>query len=412
MTKLVVSTKTMNVPKPDLSDIPGVLAYVAGGPFASEKVTALTGGHANFSFRLYLLQPYNERPTVVLKHAKPYVKLAVDFPLSVERQVRVVTFMQRFVSAMICIVQKFEVAALRNVKEWLPENSIVTVPAVHLFDEAANVIVMDDCGEQAVTLKQLMQENTPPLSVAREIGTALGNFLGRIHECGGRDKSFLDIFDGNLKGKELSAFVTYGRLISTLTGKDDLPALSNPPFEIAEDKLEVISKVASERIQAMTSSLDTFTMGDFWPGNIMVTLSAGVDAGSLTKLEHIHVLDWELAKTGLHGLDVGQLCAELHLLSLFHPSCKESALGTMRSFLVSYLGRKMDSKSLMQTATGHMGAHLIAWTPRNAWGSKEQTREAVEEGVKMIITSENIVEVGEEVLARARRDMNECSISG
>jgi hypothetical protein len=76
--------------KPDLSDIHEVLSYVSGGPFASDKVTRLSGGICNFAFRLHLLQPYEGRRTLVLKHAKPYPACSVDFPYSVDRQVCVV----------------------------------------------------------------------------------------------------------------------------------------------------------------------------------------------------------------------------------------------------------------------------------------------------------------------------------
>jgi hypothetical protein len=281
-------------------------------------------------------------------------------------------------------VQNFEVAALKIVKGWLPEESLVTVPTVHLLDDAANVIVMDDCGEQAVTLKALMIGNTPPLSVAKEIGTALGNFLGHLHAWGSGNQSLIDIFNTNMAGKQLSAFATYGRLISTLSGEDNLPALSDPTLDVTKDRMETISRLASERMSAMTSSLGTFVMGDFWPGNIMVTLSGGC-------VERIYVVDWEVARTGLVGLDIGQLCAEMYLLGRFHPSCRESAFGTMESFLTSYKHTQDVEDSVLRMALSHIGAHLIAWTPRSRWGRKETTREVVVEGVEMIAGDINIV---------------------
>lgn len=51
----------------------------------------LSGGSANFSFRLKLRSAYcagvKEVRTAILKHAKPYVKAIEVMKLSVERQV-------------------------------------------------------------------------------------------------------------------------------------------------------------------------------------------------------------------------------------------------------------------------------------------------------------------------------------
>ena len=60
-------------------------------------------------------------------------------------------------------------------------------------------------------------------------------------------------------------------------------------------------------------------MGDFWPGNMMVVLDGD------RNLERIYVLDWELSRTGLPGADIGQFCAEIHLLRRFEADAKDSA---------------------------------------------------------------------------------------
>lgn len=71
----------------DLSTAPGVLAYLAGTPFASETATPLSGGSSHFTFRLYLTAPYAGRLTLVLKHAKPYVARIPSWKYDEERQV-------------------------------------------------------------------------------------------------------------------------------------------------------------------------------------------------------------------------------------------------------------------------------------------------------------------------------------
>lgn len=121
-------------------------------------------------------------------------------------------------------------------------------------------------------------------------------------------------------------------------------------------------------------------MGDFWPGNIMVTINA-----EQTELTQIHILDWELAKPGLPGLDIGQFLAEMHLLRTFHPPCDYIASNIMTSFLESYYRKTPVDESLCRDAIVHVGAHLVTWTPRVPWGSTQKTKDMVEEGVKLLV---------------------------
>jgi hypothetical protein len=72
----------------DLTSSEGVLAYVASTPFASALAESLSGGNANFVFRLHLNKPYEGHQTLILKHAQPYVASMPDFPLPLSRQVR------------------------------------------------------------------------------------------------------------------------------------------------------------------------------------------------------------------------------------------------------------------------------------------------------------------------------------
>lgn len=155
--------------------------------------------------------------------------------------------------------QLFEVEALKRVTTWLPADSVVTVPKVHFFDQDMHIIIMDDCGSDAIMLKQLMQENKVSPVLAEMIGTSLGQFLGTLHKWG-KDASLLQFFDANEQAKKMSAWVTYGRLVSTLSGKDNLPALNEPPLAVPEEKLSIISKLADETSREMTSKPDTASL--------------------------------------------------------------------------------------------------------------------------------------------------------
>jgi len=74
--------------KPDLATEEGVRKYLAKTPFESATITPLSGGSANYVFRLHLLASYRGNKTLVFKHAKPYVKDIHAVAFNLERQVR------------------------------------------------------------------------------------------------------------------------------------------------------------------------------------------------------------------------------------------------------------------------------------------------------------------------------------
>jgi len=275
------------------------------------------------------------------------------------------------------------VTALRQVKEWLPEDSTVTVPEVHSFDEEANVIIMDDCGAEAVTLKQLLLTTPPRYTLAEHIGESLGVFLGHLHSQGSSDDACLALFDEYKRGREMSAYITYGRLVSTLTD-GTLSAISNPLLDISQNKLKRVADVARDVEQAMMTTRETFVMGDFWPGNMLVKIQPGDDGGSPT-LQRMWVVDWEVAKPGLAGLDIGQFCAEMRLVQRFSVAGKEASERVLTSFLRAYRNTRPVGVDVARIAMVHIGAHLVAWTPRVPWGDRDTVRDVVREGVEYLV---------------------------
>ena len=122
-------------------------------------------------------------------------------------------------------------------------------------------------------------------------------------------------------------------------------------------------------------------MGDFWTGNILLNLTEGD-----TDVNRIYVVDWEAANAGLQGLDVGQFCAEVDLVRRFHPSNSSASSNMIASFYRAYssLHESKDS-GLYRRAIVHWGAHLVGWTPRVPWGSPEETREVVQDGIRVML---------------------------
>ena len=279
--------------------------------------------------------------------------------------------------------------ALRQVRANLPQDALVTVPEVLWFDDTANVIVMSDCGAQSITLKQALMANALPLALAHDIGRGLGEFLARVHALGRANRDFNAFFARNEEGKRLSALVTYGQLLSTLTD-GSLPALADPPLGVSQRELVRIAQVVREADAAMRTTRETVVMGDFWPGNVLISLAekpaAGAD-GQTVGIEKVYVIDWELVKTGLAGLDIAQFVAELQLIHEFRPEGREAASSVRDAFLSAYRQTAGGAADLgvARTALTHVGAHFVAWTPRVGWEGKEKVRETVRKGVDLLV---------------------------
>lgn len=92
--------------------------------------------------------------------------------------------------------------------------------------------------------------------MAQQIGSAIGEFLGGMHKWGRGNVELLDAVRGNEQAKTLSAWIYYGRLVSTLKGLHDLPKLCDPVLEIEKSDMEVVEKVAEETTKAMLDAQD------------------------------------------------------------------------------------------------------------------------------------------------------------
>ncbi|KAJ6548137.1 kinase-like domain-containing protein [Mycena vulgaris] len=342
----------------DLATIAGAQAWLASTPFASTSITLLSGAHSNFTYRLHLTTPYNGHSTLVMKHAKPHIVLsATDILDAMERQT-------------------FEAKALEKIKKELDCGPLAaTVPELYHFDDQAHVMIIEDCGEKSTNLKELMLKATPSPAVAREIGLALGQFMGRLHAWATVDSAILDSFAQNDQAKRITSWITYERLIPTLT-TDNLPAVALLPNPVPQSDLDAIRAIIAERTPQIYTSRAALTMGDFWTGNVVVNLRS--DAS----LERVHVIDWELVKPGVAALDIGQFCAEMHTCTLFKPQTAAPAAALIDAFLTEYRTHCGPmAPHMANVAAKHMGAHLVTITPHVGWGTPEENVKAIELGL-------------------------------
>lgn len=102
-------------------------------------------------------------------------------------------------------------------------------------------------------------------------------------------------------------------------------------------------------------------------------------------LEHLYILDWELTKVGLPGIEIGQFCAEIHMLRRFNSEvCQDTATLVLEHFFKAYARLAGDAEQARR-AFVHMGVHMSVLGARVEWGEKEVTREVVLEGLRKIV---------------------------
>jgi hypothetical protein len=81
----------------DLTEPHDVHDYLSKTSFASTEVVPLSGGTANYVYRLYLKNPYEGRDSLVMKHGRPYVKDYSTLAFATTRQVSGFIFLFGFV---------------------------------------------------------------------------------------------------------------------------------------------------------------------------------------------------------------------------------------------------------------------------------------------------------------------------
>ncbi|TFK73177.1 hypothetical protein BDN72DRAFT_249289 [Pluteus cervinus] len=346
----------------DLSTVAGVFEYTSPTPFATadpSKVVALSGGYFNFIFRLHLSTPFKGHHTVILKHAKPYGKFDSSVSFSVKRQF-------------------FETEALRNVKKLLPADSFVTVPEVFLFDEQAHAIFMEDSGEGSITLKEsVRQGRVKSAEVAKHIGASLAQFISLLHDWKSVEKQKL--FAGNELGKTFK-IQTYGLLPSTFSpeGQAGLEAFQVRPIKLSADEYKAIQEITDHQSQAMAAADQNIVMGDFWTQNIMLKFQSD-------EIARLFVVDWEASSLGIPGVELGQFCAGVNLLRIFHPETAEITTAIVENFLRTYkLIRHPDVEQAKHTLMC-WGLHLAVWPPRDDWAGPAQTSEVAEKGLRLLL---------------------------
>jgi len=360
----------------DLSKPSDIVTFLANTPFACTQADVLTGGNANYLFRLHLCKPYDGCPTVVLKHSKlqaPTNHLA-DVPLPLERQ-------------------DIETEALQRVRTMFPEDALVNVPKVYHYDGQAHFFIMQDCGPHSRTLKQFLIDEPNGLDTeeAKRLGNALGVFISTVQEEGTKDRELMECVAKNGEMRRISAWYFYGKLVDSLTGGENNLLPLDKSFELSPEDVATLEELVTEATESITNVSDSFTVGDFWTGNAVVDTEPDTREGKegYVKLKHVFIVDWEVSKPGIACLDVAQFAAELHTARSFYPGKDghSSVDDVLPAYFSTYAARKGPlSLQDVQRMSTHIGTHMAVITPLvPTWKPKERVHDFVVESIQYLL---------------------------
>lgn len=304
---------------------------------------------------------------------------------------------------------------MKLAKRLIGPDTFVTIPNVYLHDPENNVIIMDDGG--SVILKELMLQKGIGVDSAREVGLQLGDFLATLHGAASKDvQETTGLYDELLgacvdheEGRRLTVFASYGRLVGVLEGGGKAEGLE-PPLTYSQEEIQEVAKIVEERSKKIFEAKDVFTMGDLWPGNIIVQFAPQQinedqetherGEGKNAAIARVTLVDWEMAKPGLPGMDIGQFTAEMELMRSLYPDTEPIATAVLESFHEGYKAKlektaETDKQhgvdmSIIQTAAIHLGAHLAVWGPRiDTYRKREGIRDVVVRGIEYVLKGNN-----------------------
>ncbi|KAL9097473.1 MAG: hypothetical protein Q9165_000369 [Trypethelium subeluteriae] len=242
----------------------------------------------------------------------------------------------------------------------LQDNGIVRPPKLLHYDEQHQVVVIEDLG----ALPSLKRVFTSAITstTSKAIGHALGRFLAKVHSSTAGRQDLLSEFANNTGGRDLSATLYFKRLPSAAA-----------KFGYADDYFKEAARVGEAEVR---ESQEVLTLGDFWTGNVLV---------SVTPELRLYPLDFEFAKPGTAAFDVGQMAAEMYCFAMFRDY--EKGMAMFESFLRAYREAR-GSEELVDAGKVaiRIGAHLLIIMP-SAWSNEaddERIREVARKGASLI----------------------------
>lgn len=323
----------------------GLKAYLAARSIFPTEITLLTGGTANFVYRV----TFHDGKTLIYKHAAPYLYSNHSFafdPIRMDYENLALSILPPLLSAQ-------------------HPHSKVHAAKWCSYDKSAKLLCIEDGGTR--NLKTAYSD--PSLSIP-DIGQELAKWLAALHLCSTTTSLSISSSSQDVKSADNNpvAINIYRYAYQGLSGALEQYG-HDASFGIRINE-EFGSKLATEN--------ECVCHGDFWPGNVLVKFkSSNLDVD-------LSIVDWEMVRRGTSATDVGQLAAEAFLLDRFR-----GGRGLLATFLNAYVeakergGGKIGGEWVKRMAV-HWGVHVAFWPTRVEWADRDETRKLVDVGVGVL----------------------------
>ncbi|PPR04002.1 hypothetical protein CVT24_010495 [Panaeolus cyanescens] len=220
--------------------------------------------------------------TAILKHAPPHIASDPSQKLSVRRQT-------------------VEATALQVLETLLPSNQAnkIRTPVLYLHDTENAVLWMEDFGEDAKPLMQMLRESQSSFELkdAEEFGAGLGQAIFHLQQA---TSGWIASPPSNLVDFQTSPSEELHAYLSQLTLKE----LRRNGME--ESEAQEISNIVLKGLQELREVDAFWGMVDFWPENVLVYRENG------TSVFGCGLIDWEYFGPSSVPAEIGMFVAHLH----------------------------------------------------------------------------------------------------
>jgi hypothetical protein len=325
-----------------MDDIDKVRAYIdqvkkdlklseASPSLAEYEVTdvkLLSGGLVNYVYRVYF-QHSAHNVTVILKYFPPFLAIDKSIPFSQER----------------FAVEKSALELLTS-SPWLDndKNSISRTPKLFFSDKEQFVLIMEDLGERAQSLLELLKLNSGMNNDAvKRLALEIKCFIQHLTQNSGVTPTSHPVFENKAISEVLKTYLKH--VWQEQAKMSDLEA-----------ELSSYLSQAETVFQPVDLSKDTvvWTFGDLWPNSILIDLDAAVGCRAFW------FIDWEASRFQVDPLrDMEQLMCNLWLMkqnnSVFDVEKIELLIGDLQ---LAYFG---DAGRDWRSTAGDRKAKFILW---------------------------------------------------
>jgi hypothetical protein len=250
-----------------------VTSSLQDGPYAAASLEMLSGGTANFVYRVVLSRPLEDgSKTVVVKHTEGFAAFNREFKLQENRCVssilKCLTPSAQTSAFTHCRPQAFEQSILSALRALPPStHNAITIqsPKLYQFFANTNSQIQSDL-PSSTTLKTYFLNYALTQEQCSRLGQSLGLWLKKFHAWGAEpeQEKVREEMRGNTAMRDLKWWLNYGPNITAAIEK--YPDILDPSKDIFES-------VGCEVREMLDRGEGNLTHGDFWSGNYASPLS-------------------------------------------------------------------------------------------------------------------------------------------